>query len=291
MTVSNENYTKQVTLATPTDAIATLIHILDEDHLLVTRTRSGLDTTLVKTTDYTVSNVGVEAGCTVTMVGQLAGDIITITRLIPFTQQGDYTSGFTFPPETNESNHDQSVHLAQQLQEEIDRCIKFPVADSGGAYGQEIPSLLLRPGTAPSVDNNGVLQWTAGGSSAAALFGNAATKTVPSLGTVNLVDVTIPSDEAAKVTLMVSFEGYGVIHEFEYMAFNKAGSILFEGPLETEWSSNATGADRALITVAVSGSNHRFQLSGALQAGVQTVDARWKIEPFNNEANISYTAL
>ena len=116
--------------------------IFDEDHLLVTvRTAAGVEITLVKTTDYTVSNVGTEAGGTVTLVdgnqawldsitGFLDDDMeLVLTRNVPLLQESDFANQEDFYPETHEAQFDTLVMMIQQLQEELRRCVKVSIAD------------------------------------------------------------------------------------------------------------------------------------------------------------------
>lgn len=291
MTVSNPNATKTVTLATGTDAISTLIHILDEDHLTVTRNRSNVITTLNKPSDYTVSDVDVEAGCTVTMVGQQANDIITITRNVPFTQQGDYVSGSVFPPEVNEDGHDKAVMLAQQLQEQIDRCVRLPVEDSGTDYGQEIPKVQLRSGTTPSVDTSGNIVWGSGNGNALAAFGSASIESVASAGTENVVDITVPTDQTAYLTVMLAIEGRSYAKLQKFLLINDADSYAKEDGWIEEYAANAIGGEYVDATCTINAGKFRVAIDGTGLTGTRNVHIRWKIETFNNNGTITYTEL
>jgi len=292
MTVSSLNYTKTVTLATGTDAISTLIHVLDEEHLQVVRVRAGVSTDLVITTDYTVSNVGNVAGCTVTMVGQAVGDIVTIVRDIPLDQEGDYVSGFVFPPEVNEAGHDKAIMLIQQLQEQIDRCIKLPVADSGVDFGQEIPSVLLRAGTAPFVDVSGNIVWGSGNGSAIAAFGDAAIVSVPAiLPVVNVINVTVPEDQTAHLTVYLAIEGRSYARILEFLLINDANTLLVEAGWEKEYAANAIGGESCTATCVAGASSFLVTINGASLTDTRNIHIRWKIETFNNNGTIGYTNL
>ena len=291
MTVSSLTKTKTVTLATGTDVVATLIHVLDSTHITVERVRSGATSTLSNGVDYTVSDTRVEAGCTVTFIGQASGDIVTITRNIPFSQSGDYVTNQIFPPETNEDGHDKAMMLFQQLQEQIDRCVKFPVESGDTDYGQVIPSLLVRPGTAPYIDANGNLVWGSAGGSAFSMYGSVASKSIAASSSANLVDLTCPTDTGAIVTILLEIEGYGYAMKQEFYINNDSGTIQFQAGMETIYDSNAVGTDTVAVSTSVSSSNHRFTIDGTGLTGTRTILARWKIEPFTNAANINYTAL
>jgi len=144
--VTSTSFKKQVTLATANDAVATLIHVQQASDIVVIRTRAAVDTTLTigSSADYTVSDVGVEAGCTVTFIGQAIGDFMTIRRSVPLTQTGNYVSNTKFPPETNEDGHDKSRMIDQQIQEELDRSLKFPPSEDETAGAQELPLRSVR---------------------------------------------------------------------------------------------------------------------------------------------------
>lgn len=77
--------------------------ILDDDHLLVTvRDSVGTETTLTKTTDYTVTGVGQSSGNVVLVAGSQAwidgssffetGWVLSIRRMLPLTQPTDRKS-------------------------------------------------------------------------------------------------------------------------------------------------------------------------------------------------------
>lgn len=57
---------------------------------------------------------------------------ITIIRIVPLTQEIDYTSYDDFPADTHERGLDNSVLITQQLQEEIDRAYKTPIDSPPG---------------------------------------------------------------------------------------------------------------------------------------------------------------
>jgi hypothetical protein len=292
MTVSNLNYTKKVTLATATDAISTLIHVLDATHLLVVRVRSGVETTLVNDTDYTVTNVGVSAGCTVTMIGQAAADVITIIRDVPFDQEGDYVSGYVFPPEVNEAGHDKAVMLAQQLQEQIDRCMKLPTADAGTDYGQDIPSVAARIGTSPTVDSTGAIVWGTANGSGLAAFGNAAVVEVPSIYPyIDVLRVSVAEDETVHLTVSIAIEGRSYAKILEFLLIDDGGVLAVEPGLIKEYAANAIGGENCTVTCVVSGPTFLVTISGAGLTDTRNVHIRWKIETFNNNSTAGYTEV
>jgi len=63
---------------------------------------------LTLTTDYTVT-----------------GYKLTIRRVLPMTQLTDYVENDSAPAETFEENYDRAIMITQQIQEQVDRCIKI----------------------------------------------------------------------------------------------------------------------------------------------------------------------
>lgn len=114
-----------------TCAIGTTVYaydfkILDDDHLVVEKylIATAALTTLTKTTDYTVSGVGVEAGGNVTLNVALANTYkLIIRRVVPLTQESDYVPNDPLPTEVLEEDLDKSVMIDQQLSEQIERAV------------------------------------------------------------------------------------------------------------------------------------------------------------------------
>lgn len=126
-------------------------YILDEDDLTVTvATAAGVETTLTKTTDYTVSGVGAANGGTVTLVnaaqawltsGELTtGYKLTIRRVMDLTQTADIRNQGEFFPETHEDVFDTLVMQVQQLQDQLNRAIKF--RETSTTTGIDMPELV-----------------------------------------------------------------------------------------------------------------------------------------------------
>ena len=129
--------------------------LYDEDHLLVTHTDTdGVDTTLTKTTDYTVTVEDDYSSAEVTLVVALAGDgvddgdseILTLTRDPPVSQLIEWPRNDPFPAATHERAADLLVMLIDRLNEKIGRSLllpesstlsdlQIPAADAGKALG------------------------------------------------------------------------------------------------------------------------------------------------------------
>jgi hypothetical protein len=110
--------------------------ITSDAHLLVTvADTDGAETTLTKTTDYTVSGVGVKTGGNVTLVNSAqawltAGELktgydITVRHVVPLTQLTDVRNQGVYYPETHEDAFDYLMWAIKQQQDEINRCVKL----------------------------------------------------------------------------------------------------------------------------------------------------------------------
>lgn len=115
-----------------TTAFAVPFYFLaNSDLLVVLRSSTGLETTQVLNTNYTVTGAGTFAGGTVTMTSAPASGVtVVISRNAPLTQTTDLLPNDRLPAESVETALDKATMLAQQLDEVIDRSIKFPITDS-----------------------------------------------------------------------------------------------------------------------------------------------------------------
>ncbi len=137
MTVSSETNKVTYTCNGVTSVFSGTFKILDDDEVLVQNrvTATGAYTTLIKTTDYTVSGVGDDAGFTVTLVDPATdaatGTKLILTRNMPDTQELDLAEYDNFSAESVEEAFDRGVMKSQQQQEQIDRSIKWDSSISG----------------------------------------------------------------------------------------------------------------------------------------------------------------
>lgn len=290
MTISNENYLKQVTLTSANQAIATQIKIQDSSHVTVTRTRSNVVTALVLDTDYSVTNVNVEAGCTVTTISQAVGDFITIRRGIPLTQTSDYENNTEFPPETVEENLDKLTQLIQQVNERVDRCVRIPVDDSGDK-GQLLASATTRAGQDWSFDGNGVIVLGGdGGGGAGAPFGRSLEANVTAFSSVNADDIDIPDDAEAIIEVLVAVDGYGYIAERRFACTNQSGTLTIENGMLQVYNNNAIGSDTCNPSVIVNSNQARVVMDGSGLNVNRDCTLRWTCYPLTKTA-IPYTTL
>jgi hypothetical protein len=98
------------------------------DLKVIIRSTNGTETTKTLNTHYTITGVGSAVGGSVTFT---AGNIpvseqtIVLIRDTAQTQSIDYVANDPFPAETHEEGLDKGIILTQELQEEIDRCLKL----------------------------------------------------------------------------------------------------------------------------------------------------------------------
>lgn len=131
---------------------------------------TGIETTLVLTTDYTVTlnfDQNSNPGGTVTLVaGALAtGFTLTITSDIANLQPTDLTNQGGFYPEVITDSFDRATIQIQQMQGEVSRSIKVPLSDS--TFNMVLPGAAARANSFVAFDGNGALTTQAASSSAA----------------------------------------------------------------------------------------------------------------------------
>lgn len=106
------------------------------------------DTTLVLTTNYTVSGVGASAGGLVTLLGPFAPltslHTITIRRVLPLTQLTDLRNQGSYLPENVEDQFDRLVMMIQQQGSNEEINIKLPATETGDAAKTTVPSVADR---------------------------------------------------------------------------------------------------------------------------------------------------
>lgn len=128
-----------------TTGFAFPFRFLENDDLVVELVGvSGVVTTLVLNTDYTVTGADEDAGGNVTMVvAPASGERLVIHRVVEATQEVDYISGDPFPAETHERALDKLTMLAQQNSEVATRAIVIPSYDPSNLT-VELPSAASR---------------------------------------------------------------------------------------------------------------------------------------------------
>lgn len=105
--------------------------IEDADWLRVTRIRDGVESVLVRTTDYTVSGVGVAAGGSITLTaGATAGDIIVIEGVQSDERAADFNSDGLSDTAMN-GEAERLFRGIQEVRRDLDRMLRTP-RDEGG---------------------------------------------------------------------------------------------------------------------------------------------------------------
>lgn len=156
------------------DTYGYTFRVLDDDDLLVQiEDTSGTISTLTKTTDYTVTGVGVYAGGNVVLVDNdqawldadgdlLTGYKISVRRRMDLLQPTDLRNRGSFYPETHETMFDRLVMYDQQQQDELDRALKFPQTDGTGLT-VELPAASVRASKYMAFDASGNVIASGGG--------------------------------------------------------------------------------------------------------------------------------
>ncbi len=139
-----------------TTAFAVPFYFLANSQLLVVlRSSAGVETTQVLGTNYTVTGAGVLTGGTVTMtVAPASSTTLVISRNVPLTQETDLQPNDRLPAETLEQAIDKLTMIAQQLDVDFDRALKYPTTDST-SITTVIPSSVDRAGKFLKFDSDG----------------------------------------------------------------------------------------------------------------------------------------
>lgn len=175
MTLSSTTNRVNYTGDGATSAYSYTFKIFSEDELLVTVTlnSTGAETTLTKTTDYTVSGVGESSGGTVTLVDASQawldgdGDLlatydITIRRVVALKQNTDIRNQGSYYPEGIEDQFDKLVMADQQQQDEIDRSVKLPETITSSSFDPTLPATSTNAANKALVYNSDSDGWAVG---------------------------------------------------------------------------------------------------------------------------------
>jgi hypothetical protein len=118
-----------------TDADLTVLLVVDA---------TGVETTKVISTDYSVSGAGESAGGSVTMVvAPASGETLTLLREVDATQETDFVENDALPAESLEQALDKLTMLAQQAISAAARAINVPRSDST-SLSTELPAAATR---------------------------------------------------------------------------------------------------------------------------------------------------
>lgn len=162
MTVSSSTYKSGPYNGDASTTVFTVgFYFLANSDLLVTRRNAdGSDTTLVITSDYTVSGAGNPAGGSITcLVAPATGTKITISRNMVITQQQSYPNSGTLPAQTIEQGLDRLTMIAQQISGYLVRTLQLSVSSlfSGLTISDPIANNLVGwDATATKLESKGV---------------------------------------------------------------------------------------------------------------------------------------
>ena len=133
--------------------------LANSDVDVILRNAAGVETTWVENTQYTLEGEGEAAGGTLTVLTDpddytpASGETLVIRRMVPVTQETDYSENDSFPAETHEAALDKLTMLAQQLDETLARAVTVPVSDTAASIAMPIDS--ARAGKFLSFDGTG----------------------------------------------------------------------------------------------------------------------------------------
>lgn len=128
MTVQSQTSRADYTGNGSTTAFTVPFYFLDNSHVQVIRTiiATGVATTLVEGTDYTLTGAGVSSGGTVTAtVAPTSAQKLSVLRNAPLTQLIHYVPNDPFPAASHEQALDQLTMEVQQVNETLARSIKL----------------------------------------------------------------------------------------------------------------------------------------------------------------------
>ncbi|MBZ0325950.1 MAG: hypothetical protein K8F57_07105 [Alphaproteobacteria bacterium] len=126
----------------------------------VLRDPNGAETVWNESTEYALTGAGNDAGGTLTAVTSptdftpQSGETLVIRRVIPLTQETDYPEGGAFPAGAHEDALDLAAMRDQQIQEENERSLRYPITDSP-EISAEIPNSTTRANKYLAFDANG----------------------------------------------------------------------------------------------------------------------------------------
>ena len=126
-----------------TVAFAYGFKVIDQAHLVVTLTvtATGVQTVQTLTTHYSVSGVGESSGGNVTMeTAPTSAQTLTISRAVTKSQTTDLVNRGAVQPEVLETALDRGVQMVQDLDEVVDRSVRFAVSANLSSFNPDVPT-------------------------------------------------------------------------------------------------------------------------------------------------------
>lgn len=140
----------------------------DDDIIVKVRSTANAETTLTKTTHYTVTGVGESAGGNVALVngafdwldgdGDLkTGYTLSIRRKLTIKQATDLRNQGSYFPEDVEDQLDKLAMIDMQQQDEIDRSVKLPETITSSSFSPTFPADIVAEGanSVPLINSSG----------------------------------------------------------------------------------------------------------------------------------------
>lgn len=179
-------------------------YFLDNAHIVVYKTvvATGVVTTLVLDSDYSVSGAGVVSGGSITCsAAPPSGIRISILRDVPLDQQTNYVEGDPFPAASHEQALDKLTMIVQQQAESNSRAITLAPSTSG------VSTAL------PAAVANGLLQWNGSATALtnidpAAIMPSAIT-TTPNDGSVTLAKMAASAYGTSGASKLLQLDATG----------------------------------------------------------------------------------
>lgn len=126
--------------------------------LVVLETTTGVTTTMILNTDYTVAqNQDTSTGGSITLLaGNLAnGTALAIIRVVALTQTFSFANQDSFLPAQYEAAIDQLCMMIQQLQQQINVCLRYPQEEVPGNFTSILPQSGARSSKTLNFDSSG----------------------------------------------------------------------------------------------------------------------------------------
>lgn len=167
---------------------------LDKDDIaVVLRDSSGNETTLTRTTHYTLTDPG-DSGTVTMLTAPASGQTLIVYREVDLTQGYDPVEGGSFPVDPAEAAWDKAMMALQQLEENLGRALQLPISSQYSNLKLPDPSALK------------LMRWNSGANALENV-------NVESLGALSVTDfiktlLDDPDQRSARVTL----------GDFEYLA-------------------------------------------------------------------------
>lgn len=126
----------------------------DEIEVIERVIATGAETTKVLSTDYTVTGGDGATGTVTALTAPPATVQWVIKRATDQVQETDYVENDPFPAAAHEAGLDRVVAMVQDMQEELDRSLKFKVSDPANSLG-EMPASPARANKVAGYDGDG----------------------------------------------------------------------------------------------------------------------------------------